>query len=289
VKVSVVIPCYNGAATLGVQLDAVCDQPWPEGFEVIVVDNRSTDESAALVTKYQQRFPFVSLVTANDGKGCGYARNCGVRRSTGDAILFCDADDEVAPGWVAAMGEALRQHDFVASRVDLEKLNDVRMIANQGHPQTQGLQRIPYPPYLPHAGGGTVGIKRRLHESVGGFDERFIFVQDTHYCLRIQLAGHRLHFVPAAVIHLRMRDQGRALFRQARGWGQYSVRLYRESRRLGTERLPHPWRLGLAAWRDLLFGLPSLRSRQFRKRWLFQLGYRTGRFIGSVRYWTLAP
>jgi glycosyltransferase involved in cell wall biosynthesis len=288
-KLSVVIPCYNGAPTLGAQLEAVCSQPWPDGFEVIVVDNRSTDDSVAVVAKYQERFPCIRLVTANDGKGCGYARNCGVRQSTGDAVLFCDADDEVAPGWIAAMGEALRQHDFVASRVELEKLNDVRVIANQGHAQTRGLQRIPYPPYLPHAGGGTVGIKRWLHDSVGGFDETFIFVQDTHYCLRIQLAGHELHFVPAAVIHLRMRDRGGALFRQARGWGQYSVRLYRESRRLGTERLAHPWRLGFEAWRNLLFALPSVRSAQARKTWLFQLGYRMGRLVGSIRYRTLAP
>ena len=49
-KLCVVIPCYNGAATLGAQLDAVCDQPWPEGFEVIVVDNRSTDAWPYLVT-----------------------------------------------------------------------------------------------------------------------------------------------------------------------------------------------------------------------------------------------
>jgi glycosyltransferase involved in cell wall biosynthesis len=286
-KLSVLIPCRNGGKTLGQQLEAVCAQEWADGFEIIVVDNHSTDDSASVVRKYQDRFDRIHLVAAHQGLGRGYALNCGIRESTGDAIVFCDADDEVAPGWLCAMGQALREHDFVAGRIDLSKLNDPTVVGV--HAQSQGLQRIPYPPYLPHAGGGTIGIKRWLHDVVGGFDETFRYLQDTHYCLRIQLAGHSLHFVPEAVIHVRMRDRVKEVFRQARQWGQYSVRLYRTSRRLGTDPLPNPWRLGFAAWRGLLYTLPHLRTEPARRSWVSRFGYRTGRLLGSIRYRTLAP
>lgn len=289
-KLSVVIPCRNAAATLGQQLEALSRQQWADGFEVIVVLNHSTDDSASVVSKYTDRFTSLRLITANEGHGCGYARNCGIRQSTGDAIVFCDADDEVGPGWLPAMGDALRDHDFVACRIDLDKLNEPRVIGMWGHPQSQGLQRMPYPPYLPHAGGGTLGVKRWLHDAVGGFDERFRFVEDVNYCLKIQLAGHPLHFVPAAVLHLRMRSGLREVFRQAREYGQYSVLNYRIARTtLGTESLPHPWRLGFQAWRSLLRTVPSLRVERARRSWVFQFGYRTGRLLGAIRYLTPAP
>ena len=69
--------------------------------------------------------------------------------ASGDALVFVDADDEVAPGWLEAIGNALRVHDFVASRMDFEKLNTPAMAARMRiHPQRTGLQKLWYPPYL---------------------------------------------------------------------------------------------------------------------------------------------
>jgi glycosyltransferase involved in cell wall biosynthesis len=287
--ISAVIACRNAARTIGRQIEAVATQAWHDGFDIIVVDNRSTDESPCVVQRYMEQFPFLRLITANERLGAGYARNCGVRASTADAVVFCDADDEVAPGWLAAMGRALDQHDFVACRIDVDKINDPRIAGTSPHPQSSGLQRMPYPPYLPHAGGGTLGIRRALHDEIGGFDEEFRFVQDTHYCLKAQLAGRALHFVPEARVHVRMRDTLNGTFRQARGWGQYSVRLYRESLKLGTEPLPHPVRYGVQAWLSILRTLPGARHRDARRKWVFQLGYRVGRLAGTLLYMTVAP
>jgi len=287
-KLSVVVPCRNSAATLGQQLEALTRERWDGGFDVVVVLNRTTDNSASVASKYVQRLSSLCVIEANDRDGSGYARNCGVRASTGDAILFCDADDEIGEGWLSAMGEALSKHDFVACRVDLDKLNEPRI--RGPHPQNTGLQRLPYPPYVAHAGSGTLGVKRWIHDAVGGFDERFRFVEDVNYCLKIQLAGHPLEFAPAAVVHVRVRAKLKDVFRQARRWGQYSVLNYRVARStLGTDALSRPWRLGFNAWRGLFRTLPSVREARARRTWVFQFGYRTGRLIGTIRYLTAAP
>lgn len=288
-KVSVVIPCRNAARTIGRQLEALGRERWADGFEVIVVDNQSTDGSASIVSNYADRLPSLRVVPATARRGAGYARNVGVSASTADAVVFCDADDEVGPGWLTAMAHALCEHDFVACRIDLDKLNEARIVGSWGHPQSRGLQRMPYPPYLPHAGGGTLGVKRWLHDAAGGFDEHFRSVEDTHYCLKIQLAGHALHFVPEAVVHVRVRGKLRDVFRQGCSWGRYSVRLYRASRALGTNPLPNPCRLGFDAWRSIVLSMPSVRAERFRRTWVFQLGYRIGRLLGSIRERMLAP
>ncbi|HEY4573152.1 MAG TPA: glycosyltransferase family A protein, partial [Thermoanaerobaculia bacterium] len=103
-KLSVVIPCLNAAATLGVQLAALTRQSWPGGWEVIVADNGSTDGSREIVESYRGRLPGLALVDASDRRGQAHARNLGAAAATGDALLFCDADDEVAPGWMEALG-----------------------------------------------------------------------------------------------------------------------------------------------------------------------------------------
>src|SRR3954452_8254427 len=120
-KLSVGIPCLNAASTLGVQLAALTRQSWPGGWEVIVADNGSTDGSREIVESYRGRLPGLELVDASDRRGQAHARNAGAAAASGDAFLFGDADDEVAPGWLAALGRALAVHEFVACRYDNQK------------------------------------------------------------------------------------------------------------------------------------------------------------------------
>lgn len=288
-KLSVVIPCLNGAATLGEQLEALAAQVWTEPWEILVADNGSTDGSRELVRRYQERMPHLRLVDAADRSGQPHALNVGAREASGEALLFCDADDVVGEGWLRAMGQALARHDFVAARIDVDRLNPPWVSASRRGTQEQGLQRIPYPPYLPHAGGGTLGVKRALHEAVGGFDHELPAIHDTLYCLRIQLMGTPLVFVPEAVVHMRLRATFSGIFRQGRSYGFYSTLLYRKSLALGTPKLPRPWKNGVWAWWSLARSLPELREKPGRARWMFAAGYRFGRLGGSLRHRVAAP
>ncbi len=283
-KLSVIIPCLNAAATIGNQLEALAQQQWHEPWEVLVADNGSSDESAAIVNRYKERMPNLHIVDAADRRGQPHALNVGAAAASGEALTFCDADDEVAPGWVAAMGEALSRFDFVACRIEVAKLNPPWM--RRRSQQEQGTQKYSYPPYLPHAGGGTLGVKRRLHEAIGGFDESLPYLHDTDYCWRIQLAGTELHFVPDAVIHIRRRHTLSDIFRQARNWAEYNVLMYKRYRPFGMPQLH--LKQGLLAWRHLVLALPRVRSKSDFSRWVWELGWRIGRLQGSVKYRVLA-
>ncbi len=93
--ISVVVPAYNAAGTLGRALDSLAVQTYA-GLEVIVVDDASTDATLAVARTYQERLPGLRVIarTTNSG-GVGGPRNDGLRAATGDYVMFLDADDEL--------------------------------------------------------------------------------------------------------------------------------------------------------------------------------------------------
>lgn len=285
-KHSIIIPCYNSAALLAEQLAALSCQRWDEPWEVIVADNGSTDDPAAVVARFQERLPNLRLIDASARPGAAFARNQGAKAARGEQLSFLDADDVAGEGWLAAIGAALERHDFVASRHDFSRLNPPAVLASRHNSQSEGLQRYISPPYLPHAGGCGLGIKAWLHEAVGGFDESFLCLEDTDYCWRVQLAGHALTFVPEALVHVRFRGRSREIYRQARRFAEANVRLYKVYRARGMPRLS--WIHGVQGWLRLVRTFPYLRDPQRRGHWIWDLGWRIGRLLGSLRYGVLA-
>ena len=286
-KVSVVIPCYNAADTLHFQLDALTKQRWPEPWEVILSDNGSTDVSRSIAHQYADRLPNFQIIDSSEVQGPAHARNKGAQVAHGESLLFCDADDEVAPGWLAAMGEALKGNDFVTCRFEAVKLSTPWAVKARMCPQENGIQTYDYPPFLPHAASAGIGIKRRLHEAVGGFDETMPMLEDTDYCWRVQLRGVQLVFVHDALIHYRLRSSIRKMFRQARLWGEYNVFLYKKYRFLGMQNISK--KTGLRnTWR-LLKRMPHcMADPQKRLGWLWQFTWQYGRAVGSVKYGVFA-
>lgn len=286
IKLSVIIPCFNAADTIAVQLEALANQQWSEEWEVIVSDNGSTDNSMEIVKGYQNRLPNLRIADASDRRGQAHARNIGARLAVGELLVFCDADDEVAPGWLAAMGEALSKYDFAACRIDIEKLNSPWVRKNRRSPQQDDIQKYNYPSYLPHAGGSTIGVKRRLHQAVGGFDESMVLLEDTDYCWRIQRKGVEFHFVPEAVIHVRLRDTIKGIYRQAIGYGEYNVKIYKKYLSLGMPRLTG--KQMFYSWKGFVMGFIKNIMRIHDKGdvayWAWQFGWYLGRLKGSIKY-----
>ena len=287
-KLSVVIPCFNAADTIAVQLKALANQHWSEPWEVIVSDNGSTDDSVAIIETYKQKLP-MRIVDSSDQPGASHARNVGVLAAASEAIAFCDADDEVAPGWVAAMGEALMQHEFVACRREYKKLNEpwtLKYRRKAQLAQVDSLQDYDYPPYLPYASSSTLGVRKSVHEAVGGYDETLLRLQDTDYCWKIQLAGTKLQFIPEAVVHYRFRHSIAGLYQQAHLWGEYNVLLYKKYRPLGMPAIS--LHKGVKGWLRLLKNFPQLLSKDERAFWMKSFAWRMGRLQGSIKYRVLA-
>jgi glycosyltransferase involved in cell wall biosynthesis len=286
-KLSVVIPCYNAEDTLAEQLDALSGQSWDQPWEVVLADNRSTDRSREIAEGFRDRMPNLRIVEASARQGQPFALNVGAEAALGTSLAFCDADDVVGDGWVAAIGNALAEHDFVACRWDVTRLNTEAVQRSRGNAQVGGLQPYTNPPFLPHAGGGTLGVKRALHLEVGGFDETLPVLHDTDYCWRLQLRGVTLHFVTDAVVHVRYRDTWRGVYQQARSYGAYNVLLYKLYRDRGMPAID--WRRGLKGWIGVVKGSVFLYRPSARLPWARRLGWVIGRLEGSIKHRVFAP
>jgi len=282
-RLSVIIPAYNAAETLGEQLDALLAQVYPGEWEILVVDNRSTDDTAALVNEYQLRAPWLRLVPACERQGRAYACNVGARVATGQALIFVDSDDVVAPGWLAALAAALRENDFVAGCLEADQLN-------------QSLPWHPNPPnwatqrnldFLPFAGGALMAVSRAVFEAVGGFDESAPYCEDIDLSWRLQLRGYRLQCVPNAILHVRYRGNEQALWRQQMRFAAAHAYLYKRFRAQGmprsSARLACRQLLKLARTADRLWG-PDPKPRLM---WVREAAVRWGRLVGSLRYGVL--
>src|SRR5512134_3701998 len=90
-KISVIIPCYNSAATIRTCLEAVFTSDYRD-FEVVVVDDGSTDGAAEIIRAFTCR-----LISLEQRSGASKARNAGARNSTGNILFFIDADCVVFP------------------------------------------------------------------------------------------------------------------------------------------------------------------------------------------------
>lgn len=286
IRISVIIPCFNASDTIANQLNALERQNWTGNWEVIVSDNGSVDNTLSIVERHADKLPHLRIVDASDRKGAAHARNIGAKAARGDFLAFCDADDEVGTGWINALAEAFVENDFVASKFDSKKMNAPWIQKIRSNTQKDGIQEYS-PSYYFHAGGSGLGIKRVLHEKIGGFDESMMVLEDTDYCFRLGLAGETLTFVPDAVVHVRYKDTLWGIYKQAFLWGKGNVRLYNRYRRLGMPQ--YDWKTGLRTWRWILKQPLGIRNRVDFGRWLWHFGWRMGRLAGCYKYTVFAP
>jgi glycosyltransferase involved in cell wall biosynthesis len=283
-ELSVIVPCFNAAQTIAVQLEALANQQWLKPWEVIVADNGSTDNTVEIAQQYKQRIPNFRIVDASAKLGASYARNTGAKAAYSTSLAFCDADDEVAPGWVAAMGEALSQYDFVAGRNNNIKLNNLTTLKSHKLPETTG---VAYDhPYLPVVISSNMGVKRSLHESIGGFDESFLMIEDIDYAWRIQEAGYKVCEIPDAIVYYRLRANFPAVCNRAWKVGMYEALLYKK-------RHNYPLPKQLMSWKSfikvpIVFVLEVLglkvRSKEAMAEWVKVLSWRFGQLTGCLRF-----
>jgi GT2 family glycosyltransferase len=216
--VSVIIPTWNGAALLPACLDAVRAQTYPR-LETIVVDNASTDETAALLC---QRYPEVRVLVLPENRGLTGAVNAGIRAAAGEIIALLNNDAEAEPAWVASLAGALLEHPQAGSAASKMLLYDRRDVLNSagdtygldGLPANRGVWEKDVGQY--DAGGevfggcgGAVAYRKQMLDEIGLFDEElFMYCEDVDMAWRAQVAGYRCIFVPQARVYHRLSATG---------------------------------------------------------------------------------
>ena len=209
--ISVIIPNWNGEAILPTCLDSLRRQSYRE-FEIIVVDNASTDTSCQVVW---ERYPEVRLVELPANLGLTGGVNAGIRQARGEAIALLNNDTEAEPHWLEALTQALQEHPEAGSVASKILLFDRRHIIHSagdyyrrdGIPGNRGVWQEDHGQYRPGwvfgGCGGAVVYRRSLLEDVGLLDEDyFMYSEEVDLCYRLRRAGWEVWWVPGArVLH----------------------------------------------------------------------------------------
>ncbi|MFF2041943.1 glycosyltransferase [Kitasatospora sp. NPDC058170] len=278
--VSVVMPARNAAPTLAAQLEALCRQTYPGRWELVVVENGSSDGTPALLRSWRQRMPRLRVVGVAGGCGVNRARNIGCRRALGEFVLCCDADDVVASGWMAGLVDALRTSPAVGGALERRLLNS--RVALAARPPKEADELLDTFGFLPYPAGANCGFHKELWSLLGGFDESYRYGgDDVEFFWRAQLAGHRLAFSPDAVVHYRLRADAPAIARQLYRYGRSHPKLYRDFAGHGMP-ASRPGDVARAWWSTLVHVPDLLGPADARAAWLAQLALRAGRMAGSI-------
>lgn len=220
-RVSVVIPNHNGAAWLPQCLDSLARQDYRD-FEVILVDDGSTDESVALV---RDRYPDVRPVVLENNSGFASAVNQGIATARGTYVVLLNNDTVAEPGWLRALvrlaDESSSDVGAIASKMlrmeDPNRVDDAGdALSWTGDAQKSGHEQ-PASEFVERREvfsvcAGAALYRRSFLEEMGGFDERFFaYLEDIDLGLRGRLLGYRYLFEPdARILH---QGQGSGLTR----------------------------------------------------------------------------
>lgn len=183
-KMSVVISAYNEQEYLPKCLDAIIKQTFPrQDFEIVVVDNNSTDKTAEIARSYGAR------VVPEKRQGNTFALSAGLNAAEGEVIASTDADTIVYKNWLEVIYEAFRDKNVVGATgtVDLKIGNDF----------TSHIAEIIYEYFLrvnfligkAHFSGFNFAVRKSVLDEIGGIDDRFTMSPDVDLGLRMGKKG----------------------------------------------------------------------------------------------------
>lgn len=195
-RVSVVVPAYNAAATLPRCLEALRRQTRPPD-EVIVVDDGSKDDTAAVAAAYGVQ------VFRQRHQGPAAARNLGVEKTSGDIVLFTDADCEPAPDWIAEMVHPFSD-SVVAGVKGAYRTRQQGVVARLAQWEFQErYDRLRRYNTIDFIDSYAAAFRTQVFRRIGGFDPAFHKAnnEDVDLSYRLAGAGYKLVFNPQAIVY----------------------------------------------------------------------------------------
>ena len=243
-KVSVVVCSYNGASTLDECLKSLTRLRYPDFYEVILVDDGSTDSTSEIA----KRYPNV-LYHHQENRGLSAARNVGAELAIGEVVVYTDSDCVADPDWLYYLIRGMQDQNVPAiGGPNIPPSSDCPVArcvaASPGGPSQVMLDdRL-----AEHVPGCNMAFRRDLLLELGGFDEQFRQAgDDVDFCWRWQDAGYRIGYAPAAMVWHHRRSSVSAYLKQQKGYGRSEAMVYRK----------HPHRftfLGYSLWKGVIYG-----------------------------------
>ena len=242
-KISVVICAYNAERTMEDCMEGLQRLRYPH-HELIVVDDGSTDATADIA----RRYPNVRLIQ-HENRGLSAARNTGIAAATGDLVAFTDSDCVVDPDWLTYLANSFANRDVAAvGGPNLPPPEDERTAACVAAAPGGPTHVLLDDETAEHIPGCNMAFRREALLRIDGFDPLFRAAgDDVDLCWRLQDAGMRIGFSPAAMVWHYRRNTVRAYLGQQRGYGAAEALLAQK----------HPYRfnmLGQSRWLGRIYG-----------------------------------
>ena len=272
-RMSVVVCTLNGAGRLENCLAAINRQTCRQHLQVVVVDDGSSDESAATAAEHG-----AEVIRHSSNRGLGAARNSGIAASRAEIVAFLDDDCEPEPGWAEAILGAFDSSHRAAATLDSNKVigvgGPVHPAVGSGYAAGYLVRNNPLVPleidlaarngiayrfgrYLMRVFndtptgaravysvvGANMAFRTEVIRAVGGFDERFSFgSEELELCLRLKdvYPESVIRFEPSAAVSHHFDARPSALLRRHRAYGIGVARLYRKRGDLAPTVYPLP-------------------------------------------------
>lgn len=215
-EVSVIVPVYNESAVIRDCIEALQNQTYAsEKYEVLVVDNGSSDETPTIVEESD-----ATLLKETDVQGSYAARNTGLGHTSRDVIAFTDADCTPRPEWIECGVDALIEQDadLAAGKIEFESSPspcaseqfDMAFNLKSDEAVTSG-----------KAPTANLFVKREVVDDIGQFPTDFRSGGDSYWTSRSTDVGYSIAYAPDAVVSHPTREMRELVTKHHRvGWGQ---------------------------------------------------------------------
>lgn len=226
-KVTVVLPAYNATQYIRETIDSVLKQSY-QNFELLVIDDGSTDDTAEVVQAYVQQDSRVQLIS-QPNQGVSAARNHGTRRASGELIAFLDADDL----WVPHKLEAHVRHfssdaklGMSFARIEYIDSNSKRT-GQQSHLRLKNI--LPQHFYQDNLActPSNVVVRREVLQEIGGFDSDLSGLADIDLFLRVSCSGWKVEGLDEVLVYYRFHPGGMSshLKRMEDEWHRFNAKV----------------------------------------------------------------
>ncbi len=267
-RISVVVCSYNGSRTIRECCEGLQELEYPN-FEVIVVNDGSTDSMAEIVKEFDG---FRLINTQN--RGLSSARNTGLEATTGEIVAYIDDDARPDPRWLTYLAATFLKMEHVGvGGPNIAPPGDGLIAECVAHSPGGPVHVLLSDREAEHIPGCNMAFRKNALQAVGGFDPQFrIAGDDVDLCWRLQQRGWTLGFSPAAMVWHHPRDSVKAYLKQQLNYGKAEALL--------ELKWPEKYNLfGHLSWEGRMYGprhspfLPFLRQRIYYGVWgsrLFQ-------------------